>query len=401
VSTLSKVVGSATLVGGLVGAAALGGATAQRLALLRYREMGYPDTDLASLADSAGGLGLGALPSDRSYSVAASDGVVLHVEEVGPPDAPLTVVFSHGWTLQSGAWHFQRLALSGRAGSPTSEGGDTSPDGGGPGGPSPATEPLPQLRLVFYDQRSHGRSSRAAPGRIGIDDLAGDLAAVIGTAAPAGPLVLVGHSMGGMAVMALARREPELFADRVCGVALLSTSASESGPRRGRWLQVNGANPVLPLLVGMAGRYPRLVERGRSMGRDAVWLMTRSLGFADPKVPAPLVDYLDRMISATPMDVIADFAPALFSHDERDALATLAGIPTLIAVGDADRMTPPDRSHALAEALPDATLLVIPGAGHMAIMEAPEPIDTALRELVLAAWTRVRHSGRHSARERA
>jgi len=107
------------------------------------------------------------------------------------------------------------------------------------------------------------------------------------------------------------------------------------------------------------------------------------------------------MISATPMDVIADFAPALFSHDERDALPTLAGIPTLIAVGDADRMTPPDRSRALADALPGAELLVIPGAGHMAIMEAAEPIDAALRKLVRAAWLRARRSGGHSARERA
>jgi pimeloyl-ACP methyl ester carboxylesterase len=257
------------------------------------------------------------------------------------------------------------------------------------------------LRLVFYDQRSHGRSSRAAPGRVSIDDLAGDLTAVIGTAAPTGPLVLVGHSMGGMALMALAGRDPDLFAERVHGVALLSTSASDFESRRGRWLQVNGANPMLPLLVGVAGRYPRLVERGRAMGRDAVWLMTRSLGFADPRVPAPLVDYLDRMISATPMDVIADFAPALFSHDERDALPTLAGIPTLIAVGEADRMTPPSRSRAIAEALPDADLLVIPGAGHMAIMEAAEPIDAALRDLLRAAWHHARRAGRHPARERA
>src|SRR5690606_31084170 len=96
----------------------------------------------------------------------------------------------------------------------------------------------PQARLVFYDQRSHGRSSRAAPGHATIDDLATDLAAVIGTAAPTGPLVLVGHSMGGMALLALAGRDPDLFADRVHGVALLSTSANETAGSERRWVQI-------------------------------------------------------------------------------------------------------------------------------------------------------------------
>ncbi len=396
---LEKVLGSVSLVGGLVGAAVLGGATAHRLAMLHYRELGQiPDGYPAGPFDG--------LRSDRDYSVAAPDGVALHVEEVGPVDAPLTVVFSHGWTLRSGAWHFQRDALQGPG---FGEGTD-------PAAPSPvpdlpqaapgrrgrqaaprasdleaAPSARPSARLVFYDQRSHGRSSRAPAGRSTIADLAADLATVIATAAPDGPLVLAGHSMGGMAVIALAGREPELFAGRVRGVALISTSADETSGGSPRFTQVNGANPLLPALAAAAARYPRAFERGRGLSRDIRWLLTRSLGFADPNVPAPLVDYLDQMIMSTPIDVIAEFAPALFSFDESAAVPALSGIPALIAVGEQDRMTPPARAGAIGEVLPGAELLVIPGAGHMVIMEAPDVVNRALRRLLWRAWDGARN----------
>ena len=130
-STWGKVIGTASLGAGLIGAAAFGGVTAQRRAVRRYRA-------------SAGGdeTGYDLLAADRTYSVLADDGVALYVEEVGPLDAPLTVVFGHGWTLRSGAWHYQRLGLA-----------DWTPDGDrSPGGPA-------GVRLVFFDQRSHGKSS--------------------------------------------------------------------------------------------------------------------------------------------------------------------------------------------------------------------------------------------------
>lgn len=364
-STLGRVLGSVSVVGGVIGAAALGGMTAQRRALRHYRELdqipGWGPAD-----------GFRGQPADRSYSVAAPDGVALHVEEVGAADAPVTVVFSHGWTLQSGAWYFQRAALAGGAPVYDVPGGDRAVAAAG-------------ARLVFYDQRSHGRSSRAPAGHSTLAHLADDLAAVIATAAPSGPVVLVGHSMGGMAILTLAGRAPELVADRVRGVGLISTSAAESERGLRRLWQINGSNPVLPWALSAAARYPQLFERSRTASGDAVWLATRSLGFADPAVPAPLVDYLDEMISATPMEVIAEFAPALFSHDERAALARFAHLPAVIVVGDEDRMTPPSRAEMMAAALPSAELIVLPRTGHMAIMERPEPINAAIDRLIRAA----------------
>ena len=116
---------------------------------------------------------------------------MLHVEVDGDLDAPVTVVFVHGFTLSMDSFHFQRREL-----------GDAA-------------------RLVFYDQRSHGSSGRSEPEHCTIDQLGQDLYAVLQAVASNGPVVLVGHSMGGMTILALADQHPELFGDRVVGVALL------------------------------------------------------------------------------------------------------------------------------------------------------------------------------------
>ncbi len=353
-NTWGKIIGAASITTGVIGAAALGGVTAQRRAVRKFRASGFADSQ-----------GYDTLAADRTYSVLGDDGVVLHVEEVGPVNAPLTVIFGHGWTLRSGAWHYQRIGLAGK--------------GFGAGGRGPAA------RLVFYDQRSHGKSSKASPGHTAMTDLAGDLAAVLATAAPQGPVVLVGHSMGGMALLTLAGLLPKLFAERVVGVGLVSTSASEVTSAQIARSLLSSNSPLLKLASLAAGRYPKLIERGRAGSRDAVWLLTRALGFAQKDVPGEMVDYLDEMISATPVEVITDFAPALMGLDQTAALPVLEALPVVIICGDADRQTPLARSLAISRALPDAELVVIEGAGHMAIMECPDLVNDALRRLFARA----------------
>jgi pimeloyl-ACP methyl ester carboxylesterase len=215
--------------------------------------------------------------------------------------------------------------------------------------------------------------------------LAADLKSMIATAAPVGPVVLIGHSMGGMAILALAAADPALFAERIAGLGLVCTGATYLKPSDLNRLLATRGNSVVRAITNVAARYPAVFERGRASSRDAVWLLTRSLGFARKDVPGAMVDYLDEMISGTPVEVIAEFTPALFSHDQSAAVPALAGIPTAIICGDKDRMTPIDRSQAIADVLPDAEFVIAEGSGHMAMMEDPTLTNDALRRMLVAA----------------
>ena len=302
--------------------------------------------------------------------VRTDDGVPLEVEEVGPADAPLTVVFVHGLALALGSWHYQRLGL--------------------------ADMTRPRLRMVFYDQRSHGRSGRAPAETVTIDQLGDDLYRVLAEVAPTGPVVLVGHSMGGMAVMALVDRRPELFGPRVIGVALISTST-------GRLSEVSFGlpavtarlrAPVMPLVLRTMRSRAGLIERGRRVGADLAWLLTRHYSFGSSDVSPALVDYVEQLIAGTPVDVVADFFPALTAHDKLGSLSRLAGLEVLIVVGDKDLLTPEEHSRRMAQLLPHAELLVLDGAGHLAMMERPALVNLRLRAFLHRAY-RAAATGSH------
>ena len=333
---------------GLVAAGVGAGLAAERLAVGRVRLR--PDADAREPFGRLTG---------RDRVVLADDGVPLQVTEVGPADAPLTVVFSHGYALQSACWHYQWLGLS---------------EADGPG------------RLVFWDQRSHGRSGRSTKEHSTIEWCGADLARVIAEVAPEGPLVLIGHSMGGMTVMALADRHPELFRDRVVGVALMSTSPGRLSELT-LGIPARAAKLIKPLTgktVEQLGRRPALVERGRRVGSDLGFLLTRRYAFGGPVAPS-LVEFVEQMIAAVPIDVIADFYPTFDDHDKLAALGVLQGIETLVLVGDEDLVTPRSHSDQIVDSLPSAELVVVPGAGHLVQLERPSLVNLHLRALCARA----------------
>src|SRR4029077_17458644 len=135
----------------------------------------------------------------------------------------------------------------------------------------------------------------------------------------------------------LAAHDPGLFAERIAGIGLICTGATYLQASELNRLLTTGGNPVVSAITNVAARYPAVFERGRASSRDAVWLLTRSLGFARRDVPGASVDVIGEMISGTPVEVIAEFTPALFAHDQSAALPALAGIPTAIVCGDKDR----------------------------------------------------------------
>jgi pimeloyl-ACP methyl ester carboxylesterase len=202
--------------------------------------------------------------------------------------------------------------------------------------------------------------------------------------------VLVGHSMGGMSVLALADRRPELFGERIVGVALVSTST-------GRLAEVTLGlpallarmkNPLLPRLVSQLRRRARMAERGRHVTGDLVWWFVRRMGFGSKDVSGALVDYVADIIAGTPIRTIADYYPALMEHDKLAALPVLRDLPVLLVVGENDLVTPPDHTRAIAGELPEADLLVVEGAGHMVMMERAALVNLHLRTFLHRAYRR-------------
>jgi pimeloyl-ACP methyl ester carboxylesterase len=293
------------------------------------------------------------LDADRSFVVTTDDGIPLAVREVGPQDAPLTVVFAHGFCLRMGAFYFQRARL-------TEQWGD-------------------QVRMVFYDQRGHGQSGQAPPESYTVARLGQDLEAVLAVMAPKGPVVLVGHSMGGMTVLSHARQYPQRYPTRIVGVALVS-SAAEGVSRSplGEILK----NPALEA-VRFAVRYaPKTVHRTRGAAKSVIAPILRAASYGDEKISPSVVAFSERMMHGTPIATLVEFLHALEVHDETEGLRTLKNVPTLIACGDRDLLTPADYSEAMAAALPKSELVIVPGAGHLVQLEQPEVIDEALVRLV-------------------
>jgi pimeloyl-ACP methyl ester carboxylesterase len=364
----------AALTGAVVGLAAAGtavGVAASRMAARRVREgeLGpvadrLPAAELRELDP----LGPAAREADRTAVVQASDGVLLAVEEIGPADAPLTVVFVHGYTLSMASWTFQRRTLAEEL--------------------ATANGHRPDARLVFYDQRGHGSSARGTAEHATIAQLARDLDAIIETRVPRGPVVLVGHSMGGMTIMGLAALRPELFGTKVAGVALVSTSS-------GNLAELTFGMPelltrvraaVFPVAAWTMRHRPHFAERTRRLAADLVSSVTRSLSFASADVDPALGRYVDAMIGGTPVDVIAEFYPALAGLDETGSLEPLRRVPVLVLTGEHDRMIPKEHSELIVERLGagEAAVehVVLPDAGHLVLLEKPDEVSAALTALL-------------------
>jgi pimeloyl-ACP methyl ester carboxylesterase len=356
--TARRRAGAVGAVAGVLAVGAAAGLAAERYAVGRARLRPDPEAREPFFA----------LPADRVRRVVADDGVPLHVEEVGPDGEVTgpTVVFAHGYTQEMAVWHYQRQAFA----------------ADNPG------------RLVFYDQRSHGRSGRSPASHSTIDQLGRDLHAVLQACAPRGPIVLVGHSMGGMTIMALADQCPELFGPRIVGVALLSTST-------GSMAQVAFGLPtavvpvtsrVLPFLTrGMRSR-PQVFERGRRLGTDLAFLISRSWAFGTRDISPALVEFVEKMTANTPVDVIAEFYDTFVDHDKLAALDVLDRVETVILVGSKDKLTPLSHSQVMAEALPSAQLVVVEGAGHMVQLERAPLVTLHLRALLRRAAKSVARS---------
>jgi pimeloyl-ACP methyl ester carboxylesterase len=297
--------------------------------------------------------------------VITPDGVRLHVEATGSPDAPVTVVLVHGWTCSTRSWHHQLSGLPQVLGSSA-------------------------VRVVAYDHRGHGQSEAAPVGTTRISQLADDFVAVLDSVVGDGPVVYAGHSMGGMTLMALAEGRPELFGSRIKAAALVSTSSGEISSRAfGLPARFDGAAAaVAPRAMNLAGlRMERRAIRrtggvvpGARLRRPAV----RQLVFGKKVDPAE-VDILMADLAALPGRSFSGFFEAITQHDLGHALKVLEPIPVEIMHGTRDRLLPPRHANRIAHLLPSARLWMYPGAGHMLMQERPRDVTHRLASLARKA----------------
>jgi pimeloyl-ACP methyl ester carboxylesterase len=151
----------------------------------------------------------------------------------------------------------------------------------------------------------------------------------------------------------------------------------------------------VPVLRGVSrGRRAQLVERGRQAAGDLSFLGTRFIAFGDPWVSPAVVDFLERTIRATPVDVISEFYAALLAHDERGALPVLGRVPVTVVTGDSDRLIAPRLGEELAAAIPGAELVRVPGAGHVLILERPDVVNDAIIRLLTRGAAGAKPRGR-------
>ncbi|MGN9914280.1 alpha/beta fold hydrolase [Phytohabitans sp. LJ34] len=283
-----------------------------------------------------------------------ADGPRLHVRTAGPPGAPVTVVLLHGWALDGRTWHRQVRQLAKVA------------------------------RVVTYDARGHGRSGGVDRSAATLDRLGDDLAEVLRTVAPTGPVVLGGHSLGGMTIMEYAHRHPEDFAARVAGLFLLSTTAE------GHTHTVYGLPSRVAHLVRMAEMTSAqvLARLGDWRPHRAFTLALRPslrwLLFGHPCDPAD-VRLTTKAVARASLSSIGGFRPSVGAQARLETLAALPTVPTAVMVGERDRLTPPVCALSIAKALPGAALTVCPDAGHMLMLERPDMVNAALLDVVHAA----------------
>ena len=322
-----------------------------------------------------------ALPADfrpptasRRLVVRSADGTRLAVEIHGEradderadgrlPDDGLprpTVVLAHGWTCSASFWVrvVNRLRTD--------------------------------LRVVVYDQRGHGRSQPVCPGGFTPAALADDLAAVLAETVPAGrPAVVAGHSMGAMALVALAGRHPDVLRERVA-VALLANTGVAELVGRFAVRPTGAARPPRPVSARGRAARERLVRLGLAVPQPLHALppaVARAL-IADltmsPSATRAERAYVADVVLACPPSTYRGFAEMLADLDLRTELGRF-DVPALMLVGTRDRLTPPGHGRGMVAALSRPLGLVeLDGQGHMTPVTAPEAVSDAVRRLVLS-----------------
>ena len=210
-------------------------------------------------------------------------------------------------------------------------------------------------QCVAPDLRGSGRSDPVVSGLLAMEELADDVAALIeGLGHESADIVSL--SMGGYAALALWERHPE----RIRSLVLMDTRS--------------GADSE----AGRAGRR----ETAERVADEGSGFLTANLlkALLAPGAGLAARIRLRSMIEATAPETIVAHLEGMARRADRTDLLSSITVPTLVVVGEDDGLTPPDVAEHMANLIPAAELVVIPGAGHLTPIETPEAVNKALRE---------------------
>jgi pimeloyl-ACP methyl ester carboxylesterase len=262
------------------------------------------------------------LPPDDLGPVSSFDGTQLAVRAAGDPAAPM-LLFVHGFSLDMTTWREQWVDLS------------------------------VDHRCVLMDQRGHGASAQPADGDLSVRSMGRDIAAVLEAVAPDRQVVVVGHSMGAIATLAMAEVRPDVLATSVA------------------------VRPRLGSIRTAAQRVDRLRKAVLASPTDLRGAVVRLTQFG-PDAPRHVVEHVVHLAERASSEVWTDGLAGLLETDLRHVLPRIRQ-PALVVVGEHDRVTPPASGLELAAALPDGRFVLLQHAGHIAMMERPVELDREIR----------------------
>ena len=270
-------------------------------------------------------------------AIPGADGALLHVEMEGATTGPI-LVFTHGWGLSARIWAEARADLGARFG------------------------------LVFWDLPGLGRSGRPTAG-YSIEGFAQDLYSVIDSLPEDRPVILVGHSIGGMTVQAFCAGHPELLNRRVAAIVLENTTHANPletmiFPRVFRPLQ-----PV----VELACRLDMVLSPALWAMNWQAWLsgsthLAARLAAFGARPTREQLDRAARLVTKNSPAVQARGVLAMLHWSITDRLPRI-DVPALVFVGGRDLITRDHAGEAIAAALPQARLVRVEDAGHMGPVE--------------------------------
>lgn len=297
-------------------------------------------------------------------TVITDDGVRLAVRDYRTGGQPsCTVLLLHGLCLRKESWNIPLDALRGYWGE--------------------------RVRIVTYDHRGHGNSGDAHTSTYNPEQLARDLSAVIRTLQIQAPVVLAGHSMGGMTAleyMALPAEQRPVDPD---GLVLVATAAGRLTERGlGRLLGSSG----LGVLVELIDRMPHhAAERvARSIVGPTCAMLARHHGHSTRSWEALTAVTADAVRSARIRTAVG-FLVGLKHFNQYRVLKTIAAA-TVVISGGTDMLTPVSHAQDLATAIPGAAHVHHPAAGHMLLSEVPRSVTASINRLIASAGSGAKSS---------